>query len=124
MKQVGNIVTRKIGLIVGFSEVPQVTERCENLEQCLLSDLGFIRKDVLMYRDLSRKNIVKLIDDLANVFKTNADADEQQLIFFYFAANWDASQGDLILNQSFNEQTNVTLRLQHVADKFPNCLVI
>ena len=60
-----------------------------------------------MYRDLNRKNIVKLIDDLTNVFKTKNETDEQQLIFFYFAANWDASQGDLILNQSFNEQTNV-----------------
>jgi hypothetical protein len=53
---------------------------------------------VLMYRDLNRKNIVKLIDDLTNVFKTKNETDEQQLIFFYFAANWDASQGDLILN--------------------------
>jgi len=116
LKQVDSIVTRKIGLIVGFSEVPQVTERCESLEQCLLTDLGFMRKDVLMYRDLSRKNIVKLIDDLTNVFKTNSDAEEQQLIFFYFAANWDASQGDLILNKSLNEQTNISLRLQNVAD--------
>jgi hypothetical protein len=66
-----------------------VSERCERLEKCLLSDLNFVHKDVLMYRDLNRKNIVKLIDELTNVCKTNAD--EQHLIVFYFSANWDAS---------------------------------
>ncbi len=62
-----------------------MSEWCERLKKCLLSDFNFVRKDVLMYKDLNRKNIVKLIDELTNVCKTKAD--EQQLIVFYFSAN-------------------------------------
>jgi hypothetical protein len=54
---------------VGFSEVPRAEERCERLENFLIQDLQFVKRDIHIYSDLSRKNLIKLIDDLAPVLK-------------------------------------------------------
>ncbi len=54
---------------MGFSEVPRAEERCERLENFLIQDLQFVKRDIHIYSDLSRKNLIKLIDDLAPVLK-------------------------------------------------------
>lgn len=54
---------------MGFSEVPRAEERCERLEKSLIQDLQFVKRDIHIYSDLSRKNLIKLIDDLAPVLK-------------------------------------------------------
>ena len=124
LQPVQSIITRKIGIVVGFSEVAKVTERCEKIEQLFLQDLQFERRDVLDYRYLIRKNIIKLIDDLKNVIKDPyQDSDlDQYLLFFYFAAHWDGP--DTIVNQHLSEYTNVTMRLTQIGNQFPNCFVL
>ena len=54
---------------MGFSEVTRAEERCERLEKSLIQDLQFVKRDIHIYSDLSRKNLIKLIDDLAPVLK-------------------------------------------------------
>jgi hypothetical protein len=53
--------------LIGFSEVSHSEERCERLERFLLEKMEFAKRDVHVYSDLSRKNIMRVFDDLAPV---------------------------------------------------------
>lgn len=44
--------------------MPKAAERCETLEQFLVNEMQFQKRDVHVYSDLSRKNITRVIEDL------------------------------------------------------------
>ena len=62
--RVQNVVTRKVAIIVGFSEVAHAGERCERMERFLYEHMEFAKRDIHVYSDLSRKNIMRVMDDL------------------------------------------------------------
>lgn len=67
LRKIAKVVTRKVALLIGFSEVPNAEERCTRLERFFLEEMNFAKRDVHMYSDLSRKNINRVLDDLAPV---------------------------------------------------------
>ena len=72
MRKVHNLVTRKVGVLIGFSEVPHAQERIEKIEKFLVDSMDFAKKDVHVYSDLSRKNIMRVMDDLQPVLESKS----------------------------------------------------
>lgn len=130
LRRVQNVITRKVAIVIGFSEVAHAAERTERIERFLYEHMEFAKRDIHVYSDLSRKNICRVMDDLAPVLQPPSDnatfnIHHKVLVFVYFAARWDEPHGDMIVNDHLGERTNIAAKLiSLIENPQHNCNVI
>ena len=57
-----NLISRKLGVILCYSDIPDSTQQSKLVENLLIEEFQFDRKNVHTYRDLDLKNFEKLLE--------------------------------------------------------------
>ena len=64
LRRTDNLVTKKIGVLLCYSDIPDSTQQSKVIENLLIDELLFDRKNVHTYRDLDLRNFEKLVESM------------------------------------------------------------